>query len=59
MPIGGTSKASGRLVLETEQGDRVTIDANSGQDNQALITLENAGATTTEYRAWDALSGQR
>lgn len=59
IPIGGpSSNVGGLLLLETEQGDRVTLDANTGLDNRVLITLDHAGAVSTEYQDWKTLFGQ-
>jgi len=57
--VGGSGNAFGLLVLAAEQGDRVTIDMDPGQGDLALITLEHAGAVTTEYRQVETLLGQR
>ena len=44
----------GALVLETPDGERLRLDADSGRPGEVLITLERRGTVTSLYRPWPA-----
>ncbi len=58
MPLGGSSRVKGLLVLETAQGDRLTLDMTNVQQNKVLIALDRAGVVTFEHRERDDLFDQ-
>lgn len=58
MPIGGSSRVKGLLVLETTQGDRLTLDMTNVHENKVLIASDRAGVVTFEHREWDELFEQ-
>ena len=57
-PFGGLTTSEtgdftrGALVLETEDGERLTLEADSGQPGFVLITLERGAAVTSLLRPW-------
>ena len=57
VPFGGLTTSetgrdytTGKLVLESGEGNRLTLDVDSGEPDLVLITLERDGVVTTHFR---------
>lgn len=46
----GRDYTTGKLVLESDEGDRLTLDVDSGEPDLVLITLERDGAVIALFR---------
>lgn len=48
----GKNFTFGTLLIETSQGERLTLQPDGNQGESALITVESEGGVTTYYRDW-------